>query len=93
MFLQGNAMAVDNLPNSADDLKSLQFQLQEERSSLVGTLSMEQAKRQRYAKENERRKHNFIPLIVNLLTVLAERKSLLPLVDKSKVKAEGSKKQ
>ena len=86
-------METEDLPGTKDDLATLRFQLQEERAELNQSLELELAKRQRYAKENERRKHNFIPLIVNLLTLLAEKGTLLPAMEKSKEKPEGSKKK
>lgn len=44
------------------------------------TIAAEEAKRRSWALENARRKHNYIPLIVQLLKTLAEKQQLEPLV-------------
>jgi ubiquitin carboxyl-terminal hydrolase L5 len=45
-----------------------------------------------YAKENKRRRHNYVPLVVNLLKLMATNKKLLPAheraIEKVKVKRE-----
>lgn len=48
----------------------------------------EVAKRKRYKVENIRRKHNYLPLIVELLKILAQNGELLPLYEKAKQRAE-----
>ncbi|KYQ92359.1 peptidase C12 family protein [Tieghemostelium lacteum] len=45
---------------------------------------MEQEKFRNYKEENIRRKHNFLPFILNLIQSLAEKDKLLPLVQKAK---------
>lgn len=49
-------------------------------AQLEAEVAAEQRKRAEWAKENVRRKHNYIPLIVQLLKALAEKKQLEPLV-------------
>ncbi|SAL98073.1 hypothetical protein [Absidia glauca] len=62
-------------------------QLNNDRTALQHKLHMEQEKRARWHRENTLRKHNFIPMIYNLLRTLAERKELEPLVTAAKQKA------
>lgn len=45
------------------------------------------AKKKRYKIENIRRKHNYLPLIVELLKMLAEQGQLLPIYEKAKQRA------
>jgi len=47
----------------------------------------EVAKRKRYKIENIRRKHNYLPLIVELLKILAQNGELMPLYEKAKQRA------
>lgn len=46
------------------------------------------AKKKRYKVENIRRKHNYLPLIVELLKMLAEQGKLLPIYEKAKARAQ-----
>ncbi|XP_071821841.1 ubiquitin carboxyl-terminal hydrolase isozyme L5-like [Apostichopus japonicus] len=48
----------------------------------------EDAKIERFKIENIRRKHNYLPFIMELLKILADKGALLPLVQKAKQKAE-----
>ena len=41
----------------------------------------------RYHIENIRRKHNYLPVILELLKILGKKKMLLPLAEKAKEKA------
>jgi len=47
----------------------------------------EQMKRQRFRLENIRRKHNYLPLIVEMIRILAGDGKLLPLIEAAKQKA------
>lgn len=47
----------------------------------------EDAKRKRYTVENIRRKHNYLPLIVELLKILGQQGQLMPLYEKAKQRA------
>ena len=60
-------------------------------ADLTHQLALEEQKLNRWKAENIRRKHNYVPFIVNLLKLLAERGELMPLVDaaKSRKKARG----
>ena len=60
----------------------------------VHEIAMEAQKTEQWKVENRRRKHNYVPFIVNLLKVLAERGELMPLVEaaKSRKKARSGRK-
>jgi len=51
----------------------------------------EETKRQRFKRENVRRKHNYLPLIVEFLKELAQQKQLLPLYEQAKATTEANK--
>lgn len=50
-------------------------------------IAEEEAKMKRYKVENIRRKHNYLPLIVDILTALAEEGKLVEQYDKAKNKS------
>lgn len=66
----------------AEDLVNLQARLQEEEN-----------KRKRWEVENIRRKHNYLPLIVNMLKILAEEGKLMPIYQAAKEKAKQRQEQ
>ncbi|KAI8393983.1 ubiquitin carboxyl-terminal hydrolase [Radiomyces spectabilis] len=72
-----------SLPGDSEDRKRLNA----ERNFLEHKLQLEKEKRARWHRENSLRKHNFIPMIYNMLRILAERKELEPLVKDAKKKA------
>lgn len=58
--------------------------LQSEISRLSYLIQEEECKRQRYKIENIRRRHNYLPFIMELLKILASEKKLVPLIEKAK---------
>ncbi|KAG0169664.1 ubiquitin carboxyl-terminal hydrolase [Apophysomyces sp. BC1034] len=72
----------------SDDAENERKRLNGERNFLEHKLHLEKGKRARWHRENTLRKHNFIPLVYNLLRTLAERKELDPLISQAKEKAK-----
>ncbi|CAL4064601.1 unnamed protein product, partial [Meganyctiphanes norvegica] len=60
----------------------------EEMVHLRARLEEEENKRKRWEVENIRRKHNYLPLIVNMLKILAEEGKLMPIYQAAKEKAK-----
>ncbi|XP_042227702.1 ubiquitin carboxyl-terminal hydrolase isozyme L5-like [Homarus americanus] len=60
---------------------------EEELARLRVTLETEETKRTRWQIENIRRKHNYLPLIVNMMKILAEEGKLLPIYHNAREKA------
>lgn len=68
------------------DQDSLLNSIQSEITKYQLLLEEEQQKMKRYKIENIRRKHNYLPFIMELLKTLAEHQQLIPLVEKAKEK-------
>ena len=64
---------------------SAEAQIEVER--LLISIEDEEVKRKRQKAENVRRKHNYLPLIVELLQMLAEKGQLQPMYEKAKQRA------
>jgi ubiquitin carboxyl-terminal hydrolase L5 len=60
---------------------------QTEISRLRLLIEEEELKTKQYQMENIRRKHNYLPLIVEILKILAKEGQLLPLYEKAKERA------
>ena len=60
----------------------------DEVARLKASLEEEEMKRNRWRVENIRRKHNYIPLIVNMLKILADEGHLMPLYQKAVEKSK-----
>lgn len=76
--LGADAMDVDGGQNEIEDLKMM--------------IQEEEMKRQRYRVENVRRRHNYLPFIMELLKACAKEGLLMPLVEKAKAKGEAKQK-
>ncbi|TRY96942.1 hypothetical protein DNTS_014287 [Danionella cerebrum] len=72
---------------SANHLSSIQSEI----AKYQMLIEEENQKLKRYKIENIRRKHNYLPFIMELLKTLAEYQQLIPLVEKAKEK-QGAKK-
>lgn len=64
------------------DGSHIDAQIEELRMQMIN----EDYKMSSYQRENAWRKHNFIPFMINVLRVLAEKNELMPLVEKAKAK-------
>jgi ubiquitin carboxyl-terminal hydrolase L5 len=74
---------IDNpIPTSMDELQEQLETTESNLSQLQSMITSENEKLHKYKVENIRRKHNYIPLIMEMLKILAERGELTTLVDK-----------
>ncbi|XP_067686534.1 ubiquitin carboxyl-terminal hydrolase isozyme L5-like [Haliotis asinina] len=61
--------------------------IQSELTQLTVLIQEEEMKMKRYKVENIRRRHNYLPFIMELLKILAKEEKLLPLVEQAKATA------
>ena len=73
----------------SDDIQVLKDELsmlQGEKKKIDEELAIENKKYEQWKLENQRRKHNYIPFIFNLLEKLADEQKLMPLLNAAKEK-------
>ncbi|XP_046905489.1 ubiquitin carboxyl-terminal hydrolase isozyme L5 isoform X1 [Hypomesus transpacificus] len=78
-------------PMDTDQSSTLLSSIQSEIAKYQLLIEEENQKLKRYKIENIRRKHNYLPFIMELLKTLAQYQQLIPLVEKAKEK-QGAKK-
>lgn len=82
----------DDLPKDAEALGSKLQEIQDEVARLELVIAQEEAKFAQWKAENIRRKHNYVPFLLNLLKILAEKGELTPLVDRAIEKKKAARK-
>ncbi|NWH73118.1 UCHL5 hydrolase, partial [Piaya cayana] len=80
-------------PMDADQSSNMLSSIQSEVAKYQMLIEEENQKLKRYKIENIRRKHNYLPFIMELLKTLAEHQQLIPLVEKAKEKQNAKKVQ
>ncbi|KAI8040786.1 ubiquitin carboxyl-terminal hydrolase isozyme L5 [Drosophila gunungcola] len=78
---------IEKLLNPAPDAMDTEEDRQTEISSLRTYIQYEIQKKKRYKVENVRRKHNYLPFIVELLKMLGNMGQLMPIYEKAKQRA------
>jgi len=78
---------IEKLLNPAPNAMDTEEDRQAEISSLRTYIEYEIQKKKRYKVENVRRKHNYLPFIVELLKILGENGQLMPIYEKAKQRA------
>lgn len=78
---------IDHLINTSEDAMDTDEDRQTEIAKLRSKMEYEVEKRKRYKIENIRRKHNYLPFIVELLKMLGEQGQLMPIYEKAKQRA------
>ncbi|XP_036340564.1 ubiquitin carboxyl-terminal hydrolase isozyme L5-like isoform X1 [Rhagoletis pomonella] len=78
---------IDKLIATTDDAMETDDDRETEIAKLRSKIEHEVEKRKRYKIENVRRKHNYLPFIVQLLKMLGEQGQLVPLYEKAKQRA------
>lgn len=91
--LQQYQKSVEEIHNQIEAAGMETDDLQAQLSQLQQLIADEEQKRQRQKIENIRRRHNYLPFIMELLKILAEDGKLVGLVEKAKEKSEERKKK
>lgn len=70
---------IEKLPTDHEPQEKLLSELQTENFNLEDKKKHELEKREKWKKENQRRKHNYLPLALELLKIMSEKKMLTDL--------------
>uniref|UniRef100_A0AAX7V0P0 Ubiquitin carboxyl-terminal hydrolase n=1 Tax=Astatotilapia calliptera TaxID=8154 RepID=A0AAX7V0P0_ASTCA len=87
------AQLTEDEPMDTDQSSTFLSSIQSEIAKYQLLIEEENQKLKRYKIENIRRKHNYLPFIMELLKTLAEYQQLIPLVEKAKEKQSAKKAQ
>lgn len=85
--------SISQLQKEIEDSSVDKSAQEENLAHLRARLEEEENKRKRWEVENIRRKHNYLPLIVNMLKILAEEGKLMPIYQAAKEKAKQRQEQ
>lgn len=87
--IEGLNKDIEVLQNDNKQDKFLRIEMvRSEIAFFQSRLAAEDEKRRRYEVENIRRKHNYLPFIIEMLRVLADNQKLIPLVNAAKAKRD-----
>lgn len=86
--MQGDAIKFNLMAVTKDKRLGLKERIEADPTdgSLIHHLNMEEEKRKQWELENQRRRHNFVPLCISILKELARAKELPKLVDEAKAR-------
>jgi ubiquitin carboxyl-terminal hydrolase L5 len=82
--MEGDAIKFNLMAVIKDKRLRLKEEIGRGNQSLVAELHMEEEKRKQWALENQRRRHNYVPLCVSILKELARSNKLPQLIDEAK---------
>ena len=79
-------LSFDELPDQVAELKKLVSNTENQIKGLVATLEESRAKKSRWAKENARRRHDYVPFLLCALKHMAKKGALVAAFDEAKAK-------
>ena len=86
--MEGDAIKFNLMAVTKDKRLGLKEKIEQNPTdgSLIHNLNMEEEKRKNWELENQRRRHNFVPLCVSILKELARAKQLPSLMEEAKAR-------